>query len=95
MLLGLIVCDRTLVYDDRAFHGEFQSVPVKRSRHFNLQDALAVGIHQLHRKFKPMSAQIERWMFVVRICETSLARGPSYGLSFSSTLGFWFQRPRL
>ncbi len=34
-------------------------------------------------------------LFVVRICETSLARGPSYGLSFSSTLGFWFQRPRL
>ena len=34
-------------------------------------------------------------VFVVRICETSLARGPSYGLSFSSTLGFWFQRPRL
>ena len=34
-------------------------------------------------------------LFVVRISETSLARGPSYGLSFSSTLGFWFQRPRL
>ncbi len=32
---------------------------------------------------------------VIRSCETSLALGPSYGLSFSSTLGFWFQRPRL
>jgi hypothetical protein len=32
---------------------------------------------------------------VVKSCETSLAAGPSYGLSFSSTLGFWFQRPRL
>jgi hypothetical protein len=32
---------------------------------------------------------------VIRSCETSLAAGPSYGLSFSSTLGFWFQRPRL
>jgi hypothetical protein len=32
---------------------------------------------------------------VIRSCETSLARGPSYGLSLSSTLGFWFQRPRL
>ena len=33
-------------------------------------------------------------MFVVRISETSLAQGPSYGLSISSTLGFWFERPR-
>jgi hypothetical protein len=32
---------------------------------------------------------------VIRSCETSLARGPSYGLSLSSTLGVWFQRPRL
>jgi hypothetical protein len=32
---------------------------------------------------------------VVRTFETSLAARPSYGLSFSSTLGFWFQRPRL
>ncbi len=34
-------------------------------------------------------------LFVVRSCETSLAARPSYGLNFSSTLGFWFQRPRL
>jgi len=36
-----------------------------------------------------------RILFVVRTFETSLAPGPSYGLSFSSTLGFWFQRPKL
>ncbi len=34
-------------------------------------------------------------VFVVRSSESSLAPGPSYGLSFSSTLGFWFQRPKL
>jgi len=34
-------------------------------------------------------------VFVVRTSETSLASRPSYGLSFSSTLGSWFQRPRL
>jgi hypothetical protein len=32
---------------------------------------------------------------VIRTSETSLAARPSYGLSFSSTLGSWFQRPRL
>jgi len=38
---------------------------------------------------------LESQMFVVRTSETGLALGRSYGLSFSSTLGFWFQRPRL
>src|SRR5271157_3745508 len=34
-------------------------------------------------------------VFVVRTSETSLAPGPSDGLSFSFALGSWFQRPRL
>jgi len=40
-------------------------------------------------------AGCDKGMFVVRTSETGLALGPSYGLSFSSTLGSWFQRPRL
>jgi hypothetical protein len=62
MRLGLIIGDQPLVCDNRAFPGEFQSVLAKRSRQFNSQETLAVGIDQIQRKFKPMPAQIERWM---------------------------------
>jgi hypothetical protein len=61
MRLGLIIDDRTLVFENSAFHGEFQSVLAKRSRHFSLQDTLAVGIDQMQRNFKPLSCLIERW----------------------------------
>jgi hypothetical protein len=37
---------------------------------------------------KVIKATPKQLLFVVRISETSLAPGPSYGLSFSSTLGF-------
>ena len=62
MRLDPIIADRTHVCDNSAFHTEFQPVLAKCSRHSNLQDALAVGIDQMQRKFKPMSAQIERWI---------------------------------
>ena len=42
-----------------------------------------------------VDALVNAKLSVVRTFETSLAARPSYGLSFSSTLGFWFQRPRL
>ncbi len=51
--------------------------------------------HPIRHCGRRIHSPVSGVVFVVRICETSLARGPSYGLSFSSTLGFWFQRPRL
>ena len=61
MRLGLVVGVRIFVCDNLAFHGDFQPVLAKHSKHFNLQNALAVGIDQMQRNFKPMSDQIERW----------------------------------
>jgi hypothetical protein len=61
MRLGLVVGVRVFVCDNLAFHGEFQPVLHKHSKNFNLNDALAVGIDQMQRNFKPMSEQIERW----------------------------------
>jgi hypothetical protein len=61
MRLGMVVGIRVFCCDNMAFHGDFQPVLAKHSKHFNLQDALAVGIDQMQRNFKPMSDQIERW----------------------------------
>jgi hypothetical protein len=61
MRLGMVVGIRVFVCENLAFHGDFQPVSAKHSKHFNLQDALAVGVDQMQRNFKPMSDQIERW----------------------------------
>jgi hypothetical protein len=61
MRLGLVVGVKILACDNLAFHGDFQPVLAKHSKHFNLQDALAVGMEQMQRNFKPMADQIERW----------------------------------
>jgi hypothetical protein len=61
MRLGLVVGFRVFVCDNMAFSGDFQPVLAKHSKHFNLQDALAVGIDQMQRNFKPMSEQVIAW----------------------------------
>jgi hypothetical protein len=61
MRLGLVVGVRVFVCDNLAFSGDFQPVLAKHTKHFNLVDALAVGIDQMQRNFKPMGEQIERW----------------------------------
>jgi len=61
MRLGLVVGVRILVCDNMAFSGDFQPVLAKHSKHFNLQDALAVGVDQMQRHFKPMAQQIDHW----------------------------------
>jgi hypothetical protein len=61
MRLGLVVGVRVLVCDNMAFSGDFSPLLAKHSKHFQLQDALAVGVDQMQRHFKPMSDQIENW----------------------------------
>jgi Domain of unknown function (DUF932) len=61
MRLGLVVGVRVFCCDNMAFSGDFAPVLAKHSKHFNLQDALAIGVDQMQRNFKPMSDQIERW----------------------------------
>jgi hypothetical protein len=50
-----------LVCDNMAFSGDFTPVLAKHSKHFDLNSALAVGLEQMQRNFKPMSDQIEHW----------------------------------
>jgi hypothetical protein len=61
MRLGLVVGFRVFVCDNMAFSGDFQPVLAKHSKHFNLQDSLAVGIDQMQRNFKPMQEQVLTW----------------------------------
>jgi hypothetical protein len=61
MRLALTVGFRVFVCDNMAFYGDFTPVLAKHSKHFNLQDALAVGIDRIQRNFEPMRRQVESW----------------------------------
>jgi hypothetical protein len=61
MRLGLVVGIKVFCCDNMAFYGDFQPVLAKHSKHFNLVNALAVGIDQMQRNFKPMAEQVEAW----------------------------------
>ncbi|HKF48330.1 MAG TPA: hypothetical protein VKB38_13290 [Terracidiphilus sp.] len=61
MRLGLVVGVRILVCDNMAFSGDFEPVLAKHSKRFNLNDALAIGMEQMQRNFKPMADQIAGW----------------------------------
>lgn len=61
MRLALTVGYRVFVCDNIAFHGDFTPVLAKHSKHFNLQDALAIGIDRMQRNFEPMRKQVEGW----------------------------------
>lgn len=61
MRLALTVGYRVFVCDNMAFQGDFTPVLAKHSKHFNLLDALAVGVDRMQRNFEPMRNQIEVW----------------------------------
>ena len=61
MRLGLVVGVRVLCCDNMAFHGDFEPVLAKHSKHFNLNSALAIGLEAMQRNFKPMADQIQSW----------------------------------
>ena len=61
MRLALTVGYRVFVCDNLAFHGDFTPVLAKHSKHFNLLDALSVGVDRMQRNFEPMSRQVQAW----------------------------------
>lgn len=61
MRLGLVVGIRVLCCDNMAFQGDFEPVLAKHSKHFDLNSALAVGLEQMQRNFKPMADQVQTW----------------------------------
>ncbi len=61
MRLALTVGYRVLVCDNMAFHGDFQPLLAKHSKHFRLQDALSIGVDQMQRNFEPMVKSVSLW----------------------------------
>jgi Domain of unknown function (DUF932) len=61
MRLGLTVGYRVFICDNMAFHGDFTPVLAKHSKHFNLQDAIDMGLGRMQRNFDPMRKQVEGW----------------------------------
>jgi hypothetical protein len=59
--LAITVGYRVLVCDNLAFHGDFSPVLAKHSKHFSIQNALAIGVDEMQRNFKPMVEAVERW----------------------------------
>jgi len=61
MRLALTVGYRVFVCDNMAFHGDFTPVLAKHSKHFNLIDAIDIGLGRMQRNFEPMRKQVEGW----------------------------------
>ena len=61
MRLGLTVGLRVFCCDNMAFSGDFEPVLAKHSKHFNLIEAVSIGVDQMQRNFKPMVEQVDRW----------------------------------
>ncbi len=61
MRLALTVGYRVFVCENMAFHGDFQPVLAKHSKHFSIQNALSIGVDQMQRNFEPMVQAVERW----------------------------------
>ena len=61
MRLALTVGYRVFVCDNMAFHGDFTPVLAKHSKHFNLMDAIDIGLGRMQRNFEPMRKQVEGW----------------------------------
>jgi hypothetical protein len=61
MRLAMVVGYRVLVCDNMSFHGDYQPVLAKHSKHFSLQNAIAIGVDSMPRNFEPMVKVVDQW----------------------------------
>jgi Domain of unknown function (DUF932) len=59
MRLGLVAGYSVMVCSNMAFNGEFKPVLAKHTKHFNLQDALTIGVDRIQRGWEPLQQQME------------------------------------
>jgi hypothetical protein len=52
---------RVFVCENLSFHGEYTPVLAKHSKHFSLEDSLAIGVDRMQRNFGPLKEQVEEW----------------------------------
>jgi hypothetical protein len=52
---------RVFVCENLAFQGEYTPVLAKHSKHFSLDDSLAIGVDRMQRNFGLLKQQVEEW----------------------------------
>src|SRR5215469_17255387 len=59
--LSCVVGIRVFVCENLAFHGDYTAILAKHSKHFSLEDSLAIGVDRMQRNFGPLKQQVEEW----------------------------------
>jgi hypothetical protein len=59
--LSCVVGVRVFVCENLAFHGDYTAILAKHSKHFSLEDSLAIGVDRMQRNFGPLKQQVETW----------------------------------
>ena len=59
--LSCVVGVRVFVCENLAFHGGCTAILAKHSKHFSLEDSLAIGVDRMQRNFGPLKQQVEEW----------------------------------
>jgi hypothetical protein len=59
MRLGLVAGYNVMVCSNMSFNGEFKPVLAKHSKHFNLEDALTIGVDRIQKGWTPMKQELE------------------------------------
>jgi hypothetical protein len=49
------------VCENLSFHGDYTAILAKHSKHFSLEDSLAIGVDRMQRNFGPFKEQVEKW----------------------------------
>jgi hypothetical protein len=81
---------RIFVCENLAFHGEYTLVLAKHSKHFSLEDSLAIGVDRMRRNFGSLKQQVEEWRALQLL--TAAAKLLIYQAFIEDEAGF-FQAP--
>lgn len=61
LALGITIGYNVFVCDNMAFHGDFEPVTKKHSKHLVLEDVLAIAVDRMQRHFVPMLHRVNAW----------------------------------
>lgn len=59
MRLGIVAGYSVIVCSNMMFEGDFKPVLAKHSKHFNLEDALTIGVDRIQKNWTPLKAEME------------------------------------
>jgi hypothetical protein len=60
MRLGMVAGYRVFVCDNMALSGDFRPLLAKHTKHFDLIEAVSIGVDRIHRGWEPLKAEIRR-----------------------------------